>query len=207
MKLAEILDTHERGVFVEAGANDGVTQSNTLLFERRYGWTGLLVEPIPELAARCRKNRPNCVVENAALVPAGYGRPTVEMTFCNLMSQVKGAMKSAAEEADHLRRGSECQNLRTYEVSVPAATLSELLDRHGLSRVDLLSLDVEGFELAALRGLDFSRHAPRWMVIEARYRDEIDSFLSAHYDVESELSHHDVLYRHKSVAAKSRRAA
>ena len=33
------------GVFVEAGAVDGVTNSNTLFFERYLGWSGLLVEP------------------------------------------------------------------------------------------------------------------------------------------------------------------
>ena len=36
-----------KGFFIEAGANDGVTQSNTLFFERHRGWRGLLVEPIP----------------------------------------------------------------------------------------------------------------------------------------------------------------
>ena len=42
------------GIFVEAGAHDGLTQSNTAMLEFSFGWTGLLVEPIPELAARCR---------------------------------------------------------------------------------------------------------------------------------------------------------
>lgn len=186
------------GYFVEAGANDGITQSNTFLLERDRGWRGLLVEPIPELARRCRANRPRCLVENAALVPAGFAAPTVEMTYCNLMSQVQGAMKSAEEEAEHLRRGRECQKLETYRVRVPARTLSAILDAHGIARVDLLSLDVEGFELGALQGIDFGRHAPRWMLVEARYRDEIDGFLSTWYDVAGELSHHDVLYRRKA---------
>lgn len=189
------------GFFVEAGANDGVTQSNTLLLERDHGWRGLLVEPIAVLAKRCRANRPRCRVENAALVPADFTGGSIEMTYCNLMSQVKGAMKSAAEEAEHLRRGSECQNLETYTVRTPARTLSAILDRHGVERVDLLSLDVEGFELSALGGIDFARHAPRWLLVEARYRQEIDAFLAPRYDIVAELSHHDVLYRHKVVSA------
>lgn len=199
LKLAQHVDLQD-GFFIEAGANDGVTQSNTLHFERFHGWRGLLVEPIPPLAKRCRKNRPSCIVENAALVPADFQGDCVEMTYCNLMSQVKGAMKTQAEEADHLRRGSECQELETYTLSVPARTLSSLLDQHGISQVDLLSLDVEGFELSALRGINFDCHAPTWMLIEARYRQEIDAFLSSRYDIVAELSHHDVLYRRKAAS-------
>jgi FkbM family methyltransferase len=214
LKLARELEAdaalNSGGFFVEAGANDGITQSNSFLLERDHNWRGLLVEPIPELARRCRQNRPGCLVENAALVPTGHAAKSVEMTYCNLMSQVKGAMKSAAEEADHIRRGKQCQQIETYTVKVPARTLSEILDAHQIERVDLLSLDVEGFELAALQGIDFRRHAPRWMLIEARYREEIDGFLRPWYDVSAVLSHHDVLYRRKAnwqTATRDHRAA
>src|SRR5215831_4591146 len=67
VKLAEHLSSR-RGFFVEAGANDGLAQSNTLYLERYLGWRGLLVEPIPELARLCRVNRPRAMVEECALV-------------------------------------------------------------------------------------------------------------------------------------------
>ena len=35
------------GFFIEAGAEDFLTHSNSLLFELKYNWTGLLVEPNP----------------------------------------------------------------------------------------------------------------------------------------------------------------
>src|SRR5262245_59004648 len=95
-KLRPYLDFCD-GIFVEAGANDGLRQSNTLYFEKYRGWTGLLVEPVPELAERCRRNRPGCVVENCALVAEDYAAATVPMTYCNLMSVVRGGMKSSAE--------------------------------------------------------------------------------------------------------------
>ena len=37
----------KNGFFVEAGADDFMTDSNTLYFETRKNWTGLLVEPNP----------------------------------------------------------------------------------------------------------------------------------------------------------------
>src|SRR5262245_53916520 len=66
-KLARYLDYHD-GFFVEAGANDGIRQSNTYWFERFRGWRGILVEGVPELVAAARRNRPGARVFEAALV-------------------------------------------------------------------------------------------------------------------------------------------
>jgi FkbM family methyltransferase len=188
----------DRGTFIEAGANDGLQQSNTLYFERYRQWTGLLVEPIPDLATRCRRNRPRCRVENVALAPHGHPQTHLAMRFCGLMSVVKGGMKSFREELEHVQAGSACQRLQPYDVTVPVATLSDLWDRHQLEEVDLLSLDVEGYELQALQGLDFDRHRPGWMLIEARYREDIDAYVLPWYEAIAELSHHDVLYKRRA---------
>lgn len=93
IKLKKYLN-FRRGYFIEAGANDGVKQSNTLYFEKYKGWRGILIEPIPNLAKKCRINRPKCIVENCALVPFDFQETYIEMQYCNLMSLVKGAMKS-----------------------------------------------------------------------------------------------------------------
>ena len=196
LKLRAYLD-FDGGFFVEAGANDGLAQSNTLYFERHHGWSGLLVEPIPELAEKCRRNRPRCMVENVALVPRGFLDTEVEMRYCNLMSVVKGGMGSPEEEDRHIAAGEACQAIESYVLRVPAKTLSDLLDEHAIDQVDFLSLDVEGFEAQALSGLDLSRHCPRFILVEARYRRRIDAILDPHYRPIAELSHHDVLYRRR----------
>ena len=58
-KLDELLD-RDGGFFVEAGGNDGYTQSNTYWLERFRGWRGILVEPMPELYEMCRAGAPRC---------------------------------------------------------------------------------------------------------------------------------------------------
>ena len=185
----------KRGFFIEAGAHDGLNQSNTLYFEKRRGWTGLLVEPIPELAQRCRQNRPHAIVENCALVPLSLEGSQVLMRFCGLMSVVQGSMKSLEEELTHVRTGCDLQKLEPYEITVPARALSSLLDDHGIREVDFLSLDVEGGELHALQGIDFTRHRPRFMLIEARYRQEIEDFLEPYYTRVAALTERDLLFQ------------
>jgi FkbM family methyltransferase len=183
------------GFYVEAGANDGVTQSNTLFLARYRGWRGLLVEPVPELARRCRAMRPESLVEQAALVAPDHGAPTATVRYANLMSVVAGARGGEAEDRAHVARGAALQGVESYELEAPARTLDALLDAHGITRVDLLCLDLEGYEPQALRGIDLGRRRPGWILVEAWDRGAIEAQLAPWYDAVGELSHHDVLYR------------
>jgi FkbM family methyltransferase len=188
------------GVFIEAGANDGIFCSNTLYFERNRGWTGLLVEPIPELAERCRRNRGDSTgVALCALGGPDQAGGIVPLTFCNLMSIVDGAMGGAEAERDYIRSGKDAQPGMvedTYTVFAPVVTLSSLIDRFEMKRVDLLVLDVEGYERQALAGLDLARHRPRFILVEALFHEEdIRRALADHYEFVTELGHKDLLFR------------
>jgi len=197
-KIARHLD-FDRGVFIEAGANDGVCQSNTYYLERMRGWRGLLIEPVPVLAAACRKNR-RALVAETALVARDEPGATVELHVAGLMSTVAGALGDEAATARHVEAGLAVQRLaRSGRVHVAARTLSSVIDETGLSLpIDLLSLDVEGAEPAALRGLDFARHAPRFICVEARNEAEIQALLEPRYRLAEILTdvgtHRDLLY-------------
>lgn len=198
-KLERHLD-FDGGVFVEAGANDGVQQSNTYYFEKFRGWTGLLVEPEPTLAAACRKHRRGPVAE-AALVANEVPGAMVELHFAGLMSTLDGALGDADATARHVEKGLAVQPdiAATRRVRVPARTLSALLDGAGITKaVDLLSLDVEGAEPGALRGIDYGRHAPRFICVEARDAAAIAAILEPRYRLVEVLSeegtHRDLLY-------------
>lgn len=198
-KLEPYLDLRG-GFFIEAGANDGVRQSNTLYFERYLKWRGLLIEPIPDLAEQCRKNRSKCITENCALVSHNYDGHSIEAHYCDLMSTVTSGMQNVEMENAHLGMGrrhlTDAEDL--YTIEVPARSLSSILDQHKIDVVDLLSLDVEGYETEVLMGLDFDRHRPHFMLIEVRSRHKIEQIIGDLYQPVAVLSirphYQDILY-------------
>lgn len=189
VKLKPYLNFRD-GFFIEAGANDGIDQSNTLYFEKYQGWKGLLIEPIPELAEKCQVNRPECITENYALVSFENPLERVELYHCNLMSFVEGAMETELEKDEQIKVACQVQNIKYSKLTVKAQPLSVILDKHEIEKIDLFSLDVEGWELEVLKGIDFTRHKPRYMLIEVRQRArrKIDDFLSSLYEPIADLS-------------------
>ncbi len=149
------------GFFVEAGAGDGLWISNTLLLEREYGWTGILIEPTSAFE-RLRQNRAGAICERACL--ASERKPVVLLEVLD-----RGQAKMSARAADNLLL-SKTFNLdaavgkvslapwstaRGY-YKVEAVPLQELLRKHNAPKlIDYFSLDVEGFEEEVLRNFAF----------------------------------------------------
>jgi FkbM family methyltransferase len=195
IKLDRIVDI-DGGVFVEAGGHDGYTQSNTYYLERFRGWRGVLVEPMPEMAREAELSRPGSRVFRCALVGPDNDGGSVEMEFGDLFTTVR----DGSDGAEGWVRNGLVLGWRDHRVEmVPARSLSAILDEARVDRVDLLSLDVEGYEVQALAGLDLTRHAPTWILVEMHDLDagraEIGGVLGERYVEHGQLSPLDVLYR------------
>lgn len=199
-RLAKYL-SYDEGYFVEAGGNDGVAQSNTYYLEKVRKWRGVLVEPIPDLHKLCQRNRRRSKVFNNALVARDFTESSVMMQYANLMSCVDGALASEAEQKSQIELGVKWQDLSgTYTVTVPARTLTSVLDEADTpAEFDLLSLDVEGYERFVLDGLDLARYRPKFILVESRfYAAEVHSMLSGLYELVERPSPHDSLYRRRA---------
>lgn len=189
-----------RGTFVELGAFDGVTQSNTAWLEANRGWRGILIEAIPEAYEQCVRNRPLAKVVNCACVSSDYPQPTVDMVYSGLMSIVRGARTSDLDDDAWVSLGERLQEVERYTCTVPARTLTCVLDSWKLRTFDLLSLDVEGYELEVLKGFDLERFGPRNILVEdSGAGDDVAQFLTRHeYRMVAELGRgdftRDVLY-------------
>lgn len=172
------------GVFIEAGANDGIRQSNSLALERELGWTGLLIEPSPKAFSELQTNRPACYLVRAALVSPARAGHVIEGAFRDghLTGTVNTELLPLAMDLQTSKFQSFVVRFRnvlgikpkTTLISVPTTTLRLALRDALISKVDLLSLDVEGHELEALMGLDFDQVKPKAILLEIRKDDAWD---------------------------------
>ncbi len=161
------------GFFDEVGCIDGRRFSNTLFLEER-GWSGLCVEAHPAYIGPLRRNRPRSRVVHCAV----GDRDAESVTF---FANARGSLStlSSAKRAEYERDYAPWVS-GYIEERVPLRTLSSIFEEHGVKAVDVLSVDVEGADSAALRGLDLSRWRPRLIVVEADDAPaltEIDSIL------------------------------
>jgi len=196
LKIFNIVKHIENGFFIEAGANDGVRQNNTLVLEQHLNWKGLLVEPNKKLYNICKKCRPNSIVENYCLVSDKKEDSTIQGFFDDtgyaesLMAQV-----ADLDEKHDINKGAKA-------ISVPCCTLNSLLLKHNINKIDLFVLDVEGYEKEVLEGFDIRKYKPSFIVIEvfdtSKYKDHIfEYFNEAGYSNEGLISHHDYLFKIK----------
>jgi len=199
-RLLDLLKDKCGGFFVEVGGNDGYFLDPTYYLEKFRGWTGIIFEPLPQVARLCRKNRRESQVIEAALVSAGYPDEQVSLIDCNAMSVVKGGVPNYES---WVKEGERCQKIEAREITVPALTLDKALERYFSSNktIDLLTIDVEGYELEVLKGLNLEKYAPKFILIEILkddLREKIEDFLNGRYDFIEIIGDNDFLYLNKT---------
>jgi len=169
----------KNGVFVDIGAHDGISGSNSYFFEKELGWTGLCVEPILERYCDLVKNR-SCICMNCCV----YSKNCLISFFQNkgYTEMLSGIFDSY--DLRHMNRIITEQKAfggETIQVKKPAYTLSDLLKINNISRVDYLSIDTEGSEYDILLGLDFKQYPVHVIDVECNYPDtfgKIDKLLT-----------------------------
>ena len=136
------------GRFVELGALDGDTHSNTYALEKCLNWTGLLIEANPESYAKLQASGRSATKVHSA-VCRRPGRVNVTAHgggFAGMPSEMSAA---------YLRSWGRRIPQRNAVAEVPCRSLTSLMHENGLaSGAELLSLDVQGAEELVLRSVD-----------------------------------------------------
>lgn len=194
--LFELGEPHG-GFFVEFGATDGVTMSNSHLLEKGYGWRGILAEPNPDYHDRLAGAR-GCAISHKCVYSRSGERMdflcTEQGVYSRLADVDPGDMHEAGKRLDPRR------------IEVETVTLEDLLQEHDAPEtIDYLSVDTEGSEFDILAAFDFSRRFVRCLTVEHNFtpmREALHGLLTAQGYIRRfpEFTRFDDWYVHRDVA-------
>jgi len=154
-----------QGMYLDIGCFEPITYSNTYHFYLR-GWSGIVVDPNPELAEKFKKIRP-------------------KDTFVNVgISQNPGILKyymlprkmSSMNTFDY--GFLEEKNLTNYiekEIEVPLLRVEDLVQEYKLQgKIDFMDVDVEGLDYQVLMSNDWNSFRPTIVMVETDQTIEED---------------------------------
>lgn len=153
------------GFFVEFGATDGITLSNTYMLEKHFGWTGILAEPGRSWFEALEANRSAKISKNAVYSHSGLKQSFVE-----------------SGERSTLEAFSQPNNV-SYEIKYEVTTISlqDLLESFNAPHhIDFLSIDTEGSEYSILENFDFASYSFGFICVEhngSRSREYVELLL------------------------------
>jgi len=177
--VLQLLAGMREGFFLDSGAADGVTESNTFLLEASFDWKGICVEPNEVFFASLVQNRRSRCV-NCCL----YDREG-RVDFLEDANVIGGILDEY--HPSHLRRArvapgvSLDANGMPQTVSKAARTVRSILQEcNAPSVIDYWSLDTEGSEFSILKSFPFDEYSFRVLTVEHNWlpvRKQIREFL------------------------------
>jgi FkbM family methyltransferase len=176
---------YRNGFYIDCGANDGVNQSTTWYFEKYLSWSGILIEPVPEVYNELKSNRNNNnYFYNYALVSKKYNQQEMNFTFNNKDSlQAKKFLDTYSLKKNEKIITVKCKTLENILKNIKTPQL-----------IDLFSLDVEGFEFEVLEGINFDSIKFKYILIETKFPQKLNDFLIYKgYDFVERLSNYNFL--------------
>lgn len=195
-ELAKTLGTN--GFYVEVGANDGLSFSNTKHLELYLGWSGILVEPhLGKLeTSKLHRSQKNSFV-HAACVRSDFEQNQVELIYSNLMTTLNFPSADLADPLGHAQEGSKFLGPNEHvEVFVaPAKPLVSILrDCNAPRDIDFLSIDIEGHDFEILEDFDWSYNI-KYILVESFTENRFDELLeSKGYSRVLRDQAHNILY-------------
>lgn len=177
-KLKSFLNFNN-GFYIEIGAYDGITQSNTYYYEKNNNWKGILIEPSKIQFDKCKlyRSKKN-IFYNCACVSFKFKKKLLQLNYSGLKtySSIFLSKKKRREYGKNpeIKRGE-----KKYSYYAKTTTMNDILLKSNAPKIiDFLSLDTEGAEFEVLNGIDFNRFKFRYLLIETSNFIKLKKFMS-----------------------------
>jgi hypothetical protein len=155
--LARLFADRPRGFYVDVGALHPVRFSNTYLLYKK-GWSGINIDATPGSMARFNQQRPRDI--NIECMISSDPTPHIYYEFS------EPALNTMSDDVARQREAEGFPVAR--QAHLYPRPLSAILEEHvpAGAIIDVMSVDVEGMDLAVLSSNDWRRFKPHMLVVE-----------------------------------------
>ncbi len=159
MILRRLFDRQKTGFYVDVGAHHPFRFSNTYYFYK-LGWKGINIDAMPGSMASFRRFRARDINLETAISNNGE---TLTYYVFN-----EPALNSFSRELSKERQIGNNNYFIERETRLETFKLAEVLDRYlpANTRIEFLSIDVEGLDLEVLKSNDWDRYRPKVILVE-----------------------------------------
>lgn len=159
----------KNGIFVDVGAYDGKELNNTLFYEKTYGWTGINIEPHPDIYPQLVVNRPLAInLQYAIDINDHTTVDFVANTGYTCMLSGLAKYYAPVHEA-RINQENNSHNCKSKHIKIASRRLDSILADNNINHVHLLSVDVEGGEEAVLMSIDLDKVFVDVIIFENNY--------------------------------------
>lgn len=164
----EYLNFKQNGVFVDIGAHDGHSCSNSLFFEKSREWTGICIEPGSEEFKKLNESRKSININACISDYDGESEFTYIEGYSNMLSGL-------SESYNHSHENRISNEVRSYggkvnKIKMPVFKLQTVLDKYNIHDIDFCSIDTEGSEFNIVKSIDFNKTNIKIFAIENNYQ-------------------------------------
>jgi FkbM family methyltransferase len=200
--VIEFYKQKQNGYFVEIGASDGVSLSNTYLLEKTYNWKGICVEPLPNEFSKLKHSR-SAICCNKAIYNTSDRVLKFVIKECSLCSGILEALDESVKIDNIIYKRGPNDNVHSI-IDVTTITLNDLLISSNAPHfIEYLSLDTEGSELEVLKSVDLNTYTFGIIDVEHNYveprRTQIRNLLESHNYMFHSENKFDDHYIHRSL--------
>jgi len=164
--VLEHLNEMRNGYFVDIGAHDGITFSNTHVLEKNFGWKGLLIEANPAIIDSLRHERKSIIAHET------LWSTSCEMEFKSIEGGTLSGLSNTLTHKKALTRPNKPYFVMTK-------TLDQVLDQYECpNHINYMSIDIEGAEYDVLSTFSFSRTFDVISIEHLKNKEEIITLLN-----------------------------
>lgn len=182
------------GIFLDVGAHDGITLSNSYFFEKQLDWTGICVEALPDVFEQLQVNRHCTCVNGAAWYEDCKKTFRKVIGYAEMLSGIVDTYD--AQHVSRINVENQSHQGEYVDIEVQCYDLTKLLLNNNLTKIDFMSIDTEGSEPEILSKLDFDKINIQVLLVENNYNNQaLRNMLSNHYNFVNRLQIDDVYVR------------